>query len=263
MNKLSSVFLVLCALGIRSVHAGTFVCPVVTQGTPMGCELVSSQNGQKGGSSMGFSAGDLHCPSIAPPMGISCFRVLLCHVPGKDQCHLEGWSDKSAQVTTPLQSAICSPGYTQVPDGSGKQVDQCVLGGSVAGNGNASGAGIPLATPKPMTAAPTSTPVPAQPASGYGTGSAYFPLASPSSTSSAAQVLCPAKSVPGATLRGDMNCDGKLSAIDVALLQTYINGKAAIRACSNLLITGDVDGNGTVDENDVQALKNAILGKCN
>ena len=61
-----------------------------------------------------------------------------------------------------------------------------------------------------------------------------------------------------AGLRGDINGDGAVDALDVNLLINVVLGKAQASQCPG---NADVNDDGTVDVNDVNIVINIMLGK--
>lgn len=62
----------------------------------------------------------------------------------------------------------------------------------------------------------------------------------------------------GVTLLGDVNCDGVIDNTDYTLLDTYLSDPINNTVTDQGLVNADMDGNGVVDVNDLQSLKNMI-----
>ncbi len=83
---------------------------------------------------------------------------------------------------------------------------------------------------------------------------------------------CPAQAAAGQSVRGDLNCDGNLSGLDIVLLQRHLNSitpanpNPANPKCSNGKVIDssvlDVNGDGKLNQSDIDALRNSILGRC-
>jgi hypothetical protein len=83
---------------------------------------------------------------------------------------------------------------------------------------------------------------------------------------------CPAPAAAGKSIRGDLTCDGKLNGLDIVYLQRYLNSinpatqPPANPKCSNGKVVDssvlDVNGDGKVNQSDINALRNSILGRC-
>ena len=65
--------------------------------------------------------------------------------------------------------------------------------------------------------------------------------------------------ISGPRMTGDLNGDGRLTAVDCAVLNAYVLGKLTLS--SEDLAACDVDGNGDINKDDVLALLNKILGR--
>ena len=80
--------------------------------------------------------------------------------------------------------------------------------------------------------------------------------------------VCSDLSCPGlpanGMARGDVNCDGSLTMNDAALIQRYLALKV-VPTCKGAPVDPailDVNGDGKVDQADIDAIKKSVLGNC-